>query len=399
MKDLINRGKEVFMNTYSQFPLVIEKGDGVYVYDSKGNKYLDFVAGIAVNSLGYNNEKLVKALKNQLNKLTHCSNLYWNEPAIEAAELLKKYSTLDKVFFCNSGAEAVEGSLKLARKYAKKYLGNNKTEIITMKNSFHGRTFGAVTATGQTKYQKGLGPLLPGIKYCEFNNIKSLEDTIDDKTCAVLVEPIQGEGGIKPADVEYLKKVRELCDKNNLILIFDEVQCGIGRTGEIFAYQHYNVKPDIVALAKGLGGGVPIGAILANEKAASGFCPGDHASTFGGNPLVCSAAKVVIEEISDSQYLENIKKQGKYLTKKLNELKSKYKMILDVRGHGLMQGMEMNMPVKEIILECMDKGLLLVGSGERIIRFVPPLIIQKKGIDSAIKILEDVILRVKYLND
>ncbi|MCT4543131.1 MAG: aspartate aminotransferase family protein [Vallitalea sp.] len=399
MKDLINRGKEVFMNTYSQFPLVIEKGDGVYVYDSKGNKYLDFVAGIAVNSLGYNNEKLVKALKNQLNKLTHCSNLYWNEPAIEAAELLKKYSTLDKVFFCNSGAEAVEGSLKLARKYAKKYLGNNKTEIITMKNSFHGRTFGAVTATGQTKYQKGLGPLLPGIKYCEFNNIKSLEDTIDDKTCAVLVEPIQGEGGIKPADVEYLKKVRKLCDKNNLILIFDEVQCGIGRTGEIFAYQHYNVKPDIVALAKGLGGGVPIGAILANEKAASGFCPGDHASTFGGNPLVCSAAKVVIEEISDPQYLENIKKQGKYLTKKLNELKSKYKMILDVRGHGLMQGMEMNMPVKEIILECMDKGLLLVGSGERIIRFVPPLIIQKKEIDSAIKILEDVILRVKYLND
>ncbi|MCT4687179.1 aspartate aminotransferase family protein [Vallitalea sp.] len=391
MEQLINKGKKVFMSTYAQFPIVIEKGEGVKVYDEDGNEYIDFVAGIAVNSLGYKNERLVTELKEQLDKLTHCSNLYWNEPAIEAAGLLVEYSGLDKVFFCNSGAEAIEGSLKLARKYAKKNLGTNKNEIITMKNSFHGRTYGAVTATGQLKYQKGLDPLLPGVKYAEFNNIESLKEVIDDNTCAVLMEPIQGEGGIRPANKEYLKQVREICDKNKLVLIFDEVQCGIGRTGEIFAYELYEVKPDIVALAKGLGGGVPIGAVIANEEVAKGFCPGDHASTFGGNPLVCTAAKVVLEEISDNEILDNVKVQGNYLTMKLNELKDKYDFITDVRGHGLMLGMEMDIPVKDIIIKCMEKGLLLVGSGERIIRFVPPLIVKKEDIDSAILVLGSVL--------
>ncbi|WP_304942662.1 aspartate aminotransferase family protein [Vallitalea guaymasensis] len=391
MEQLINKGKEVFMSTYAQFPIVIEKGEGVKVYDKDGNEYIDFVAGIAVNSLGYKNERLVAELKEQLDKLTHCSNLYWNEPAIEAAGLLVEHSGLDKVFFCNSGAEAIEGSLKLARKYAKKNLGADKNGIITMKNSFHGRTYGAVTATGQLKYQKGLDPLLPGVKYAEFNNIESLEEAIDDNTCAVLLEPIQGEGGIRPANKEYLKQVREICDKNNLVLIFDEVQCGIGRTGEIFAYGLYDVKPDIVALAKGLGGGVPIGAVIANEKVAEGFCPGDHASTFGGNPLVCTAAKVVLEEISNEGILDNIKIQGNYLTKKLNELKDKYDLITDVRGHGLMLGMEMNIPVKDIIKKCMEKRLLLVGSGERIIRFVPPFIVKKEDIDSAVSVLGSVL--------
>ncbi|GKX31123.1 acetylornithine aminotransferase [Vallitalea longa] len=391
MEQLINKGKELLMNTYAQFPIVIEKGEGVKVYDNKGNEYLDFVAGIAVNCLGYKNDKLIAALKQQLEKLIHCSNLYWNEPAIEAAELLVEHSKLDKVFFCNSGAEAIEGSLKLARKYAKKNLGDNKNEIITMKNSFHGRTYGAVTATGQLKYQKGLDPLLPGVKYAEFNNIESLLQAIDYNTCAVLLEPIQGEGGIRPANKEYLKQVRDICDMNNLVLIFDEVQCGMGRTGEMFAYQLYDVKPDIVALAKGLGSGVPIGAVIANEEIAKGFNPGDHASTFGGNPLACTAAKVVLEEISKNDFLDNVKEQGNYLTKKLNELKDKYEFITDVRGHGLMKGMEMNIPVKDVIKKCMEKGLLLVGSGERIIRFVPPLIVKKDDIDSAIAILGSVL--------
>ena len=391
MEQLIKEGNEIFLNTYNPFPIVIEKGEGVKVYDTKGNEYIDFVAGIAVTSLGYKNEKMINELKQQLDKLLHCSNLYWNEPAIKAAKLLVKNSELDRVFFCNSGAEAIEGSLKLARKYAKKKMMSNKNEIITMKNSFHGRTYGAVTATGQLKYQKGLDPLLPGVKYAEFNNIKSLIEAIDNNTCAVLLEPIQGEGGIRPAHKEYLKQVREICDMNDLVLIFDEVQCGMGRTGEVFAYQLYDVKPDIVALAKGLGSGVPIGAVIANEKVASGFNPGDHASTFGGNPLVCTAAKVVLEEISKDGFLDNVKTQGKYLTKKLNELKDKYEFVIDVRGHGLMLGMEMNIPAKDIISKCMNKGLLLVGSGERIIRFVPPLIVQKEDIDTAIKILDSVL--------
>lgn len=391
MEQLINKGKELLMNTYAQFPIVIEKGEGVRVSDNEGNEYIDFVAGIAVNCLGYKNDKLIGALKQQLEKLTHCSNLYWNEPAIEAAELLVENSKLDKVFFCNSGAEAIECSLKLARKYAKKNLGDNKSEIITMKNSFHGRTYGAVTATGQLKYQKGLDPLLPGVKYAEFNNIESLLQAIDYNTCAVLLELIQGEGGIRPANKEYLKQVRDICDMNNLVLIFDEVQCGMGRTGEMFAYQLYDVKPDVVALAKGLGGGVPIGAVIANEKVAKGFSPGDHASTFGGNPLVCTAAKVVLAEISKKGFLDNVKEQGNYLFHKLNELKDKYEFITDVRGHGLMLGMEMNIPVKDIIKKCMEKGLLLVGSGERIIRFVPPLIVKKEDIDSAIAILGSVL--------
>ncbi|MCT4596274.1 MAG: aspartate aminotransferase family protein [Vallitalea sp.] len=391
MSKLIDKGKTVFMNTYAQFPLVIDRGEGVYVFDNNGNKYLDFVAGIAVNSLGYKNDKLEKELTMQLSKLTHCSNLYWNEPAIEAAELLVESSKLDKVFFSNSGAEAVEGAMKLARKYAKKYLGKNKIEIITMKNSFHGRTYGAVTATGQTKYQKGLDPLLPGITYCDFNNIESLKNAINDNTCAVLLEPIQGEGGIKPANKQYLKDVRKICDDNNLVLIFDEVQCGVGRTGEMFAYMLYDVKPDIVALAKGLGAGVPIGAVIANEKVAEGFCPGDHATTFGGNPLVCTAAKVVLQELNKGNILNNVREQGKYLRKKLNEIKDKYDFVSDVRGHGLMLGIECSIPVKEIIAKCIEKGLLLVGSGTNVIRFVPPLVISSEEIVEGISIIGEVL--------
>lgn len=387
MSSYIDKGNQYVMNTYSRFPLTLVKGEGVYAYDENGKKYLDFVAGIAVNSLGHGNKKLTEAIKNQAESLIHISNLYWNIKQVTLAEKLVKNSVFGKAFFCNSGAEAVEASLKLARKYAVKS-GSGKYEIIAMKNSFHGRTFGAITATGQQKYQEGLSPLLPGIKHAVYNDFESLMALVDEKTCAVLLEPVQGESGIHPADKEYLKKVRELCDEKGILLIFDEVQCGVGRCGSLFAFEQYSVSPDIVALAKGLAGGVPIGAMLATEKASEGFKPGDHASTFGGNPLAAAAANVVIDEILDNGLLENVKKQGAYLTKKLTELKDKHSCIIDVRGMGLMQGIELDFPVKEVIAKCIEKGLLLVGAGEKVIRFVPPLIVSTEEIDECIEILD-----------
>jgi len=391
MNEWIERGSKVIMNTYSQFPIVIEKGNGVYLWDSKGKKYLDFVAGIAVNALGYNDPDYVEQISLQLTKLQHCSNLYWMIPSIELSEILVQNSCFHRAFYCNSGAEAVEAAIKLSRKYGKKHHGENCYEIITMKKSFHGRTLATVTATGQTKYQKGFNPLIPGFSYVEFNNFIELEEAVSEKTCAIIIEPIQGEGGIHPAEKAYLQKVRSLCDKNDIVLIFDEVQCGIGRTGELFAYELFNIKPDIVSLAKGLGGGFPIGAMLAIQSKADAFQPGDHASTFGGNPLACTAGKIVLDKLLDKGVLENVQKQGKYLKEKLIELKEKYEMILDVRGYGLMLGMELNCLVKDIVVECMNKGLLLLGAGENVIRFVPPLIITKNDVDLGLEILEGVL--------
>ena len=391
MKEWIERGSKVIMNTYSQFPIVIEKGNGVYLWDSEGKKYLDFIAGIAVNALGYNDSDYVEQISLQLSKLQHCSNLYWMIPSIELSEVLVQNSCFDKVFYCNSGAEAVEAAIKLSKKYGKKHHGENCYEIITMKKSFHGRTMATVTATGQTKYQKGFDPLMPGFSYVEFNNFNELEEAVSDKTCAILIEPIQGEGGINPAEKSYLQKVRSLCDKNDIVLIFDEVQCGIGRIGEIFAYQLFNIKPDIVSLAKGLGGGFPIGAMLAVQSKAEAFQPGDHASTFGGNPLACTAGKTVLNKLLEKGVLENVQTQGKYLKDKLIELKVKFEMIIDVRGYGLMLGMELNCSVKNIVVESMNKGLLLLGAGENVLRFVPPLIIGKSEIDEGLEILEGVL--------
>jgi len=391
MNKWIERGKKVIMNTYSQFPIVIEKGNGVYLWDSEGKKYLDFIAGIAVNALGYNDSDYVEQISLQLSKLQHCSNLYWMIPSIELSEVLVQNSCFDKVFYCNSGAEAVEAAIKLSKKYGKKHHGENCYEIITMKKSFHGRTMATVTATGQTKYQKGFDPLMPGFSYVEFNNFNELEEAVSDKTCAILIEPIQGEGGINPAEKSYLQKVRSLCDKNDIVLIFDEVQCGVGRIGEIFAYQLFNIKPDIVSLAKGLGGGFPIGAMLAVQSKAEAFQPGDHASTFGGNPLACTAGKTVLNKLLEKGVLENVQTQGKYLKDKLIELKVKFEMIIDVRGYGLMLGMELNCSVKNIVVECMNKGLLLLGAGENVLRFVPPLIIGKSEIDEGLEILEGVL--------
>lgn len=380
------------MNTYNRLPIAVEKGDGVYLYDEEGNKYLDFVAGIAVNCLGYKNQKFIDALNNQAALYNHCSNLYYIRQQAELAELLVENTCFDKVFFCNSGAESIEAALKLARKF-----GNSKkdgcNEIISMKNSFHGRTLGAVTATGQDKYHKGFQPLLSNISYAQYNDIESVENLITENTCAILVEPIQGEGGLLPAKIEFLQKLREICTQKNIILIFDEVQTGIGRTGKLFAYQHYGVEPDIICMAKGLANGLPIGAMMAKDFVASNFVPGDHASTFGGNPIVTACAKIVIEEIVENKLLDNVQETGAYLKGKLENLKNEFSFIKEVRGLGLMVGIELDISVAEIISGCQQESLLLIGAGSNVIRFLPPLIASKQNVDDAIAILTKVLLK------
>lgn len=385
------KGKEVVMNTYNRFPITLEKGEGMYVYDENNKKYLDFAAGIAVNALGHNHKKLVKAIAEQASKLIHVSNLYWTKPQIELAEKLVKIGDFDKAFFCNSGAEAIEGALKISRKYGSK---TGRSEIITMLHSFHGRTFGAITATGQPHYQEGLGELLPNIKYAKYNDIQSLKDTITDKTCAIFLEPVQGEGGIIPADKEYLQEVRKICDEKDIVLVFDEIQCGVGRLGTFYAYQYYGVVPDCVCMAKGIAGGIPCGVLMAKQKVADSFKPGDHASTFGGNPLATSAGNVVVDELLNNGVLENAKKQGEYLEKCLKQLKSEFECIVEVRGVGLMQGIELNVLVADIIAETINNGLLLVNAGKNVIRFVPSLIVSKEEIDEAMDILKSAIKNV-----
>ena len=393
MEDIVKTGEKVLMHTYSRFPLVFEKGEGVYLYDENGKKYLDFVAGIAVNDLGYNDEGLNKALEEQMHKLYHVSNLYYTKANVEAAKTLVDNSALDRVFFCNSGAEATEAALKLSRLYAYKFR-NKETKIIAMNNSFHGRTFGSITATGQLKYQKGLGPILPGVVHVPFMDFEAIEKEAKSGACGIIIEPVQGEGGIRPASKEFLQKVRALCDELDILLIFDEVQCGIGRSGYLFAYEYFDVVPDVVCMAKGLGGGFPIGAILVKEEKAKGFEPGNHASTFGGNALASTASKYVLNKIINENILDNVKEQGIYLKSKLEQLKEKYDFINDVRGIGLMLGMEFEFPVSDIINKAIDKGLLLLNSGQNIIRFVPPLIISKDEIDEGITILDSILQEI-----
>lgn len=378
------------MHTYNRFQTEIVRGEGVYVFDENDKKYLDFTAGIAVNSLGYGDEDCIKAVENQLHQFNHCSNLYYSRPQAEVAEILVENSCFEKVFFCNSGAEATETMIKIARKFGKTK-GENCSKIITMKNSFHGRTTGAITATGQTKYQKSFTPLLPDIVYAEFNNIESIKELADENTCAVIVEPMQGEGGMKPASKEFLKDLRKICDENNILLGFDEVQCGIGRTGELFAYQAYGVEPDMVGMAKGLANGIPIGAVAAKGIASTILEAGDHASTFGGNPLACSAAKVVLTKLTKGNLLQKVKDTGEYLKNKLSELVEKYDFVKEVRGLGLMIGLELTVPAKDILNKCMERNLLLIGAGANIIRFVPPLIITKTDADKAISILDEIL--------
>ncbi|MGB9781140.1 acetylornithine transaminase [Caldanaerobacter sp.] len=393
---MITYEKKYLMDTYNRYPIMLVRGEGTRVWDSEGNAYLDFVAGIAVNSLGHCHPALVEAIKKQAETLIHCSNLYWNEKQIELARMISENSFGGKVFFANSGAEANEGAIKLARKYASLKYGGKRYKIITAKNSFHGRTFGALTATGQEKYHKGFGPLLAGFKYVPLNDIEALYEAVDDEVCAIMLEVIQGEGGIHEATPEYVKAVREICDENDLLFILDEVQTGIGRTGKLFGYEHYGVLPDIMTLAKGLGGGFPIGAIVAKEDKAV-FKPGDHASTFGGNPLACAAGVAVLNEVTKDGFLEGVDKKGKYFREGLETLQKKHKVVKEIRGKGLMVGCEVDLEdASEIVLKALEKGLLINSVSHNVLRFVPPLIVTEEEIDEALQILDDVLSEIRF---
>ncbi|HOJ88789.1 MAG TPA: acetylornithine transaminase [Pseudothermotoga sp.] len=379
------------MNTYNRFPSILDHGKGSLVWDIEGKVYLDFAAGIAVNVLGHSHPKLVSSLKKQAERMIHCSNLYWTEPQMKLARILSENTIGGKVFFVNSGTEANETAIKLARKFGRK-ISPNKFKILSAVNSFHGRTLGSLSATAQPKYQEAFTPLVDGFEYFQFNDVDSIKPKISEQVCAIMIEPIQGESGIIPATKEFLIEVRKLCDEHNILLIFDEVQCGMGRTGKLFAYQNYGVIPDVLTIAKGLGGGVPIGAVIANEK-ADVFEPSDHGSTFGGNPLACSAGITVMEEILKEGFLQRVQKLGDLLKNELEKMKRKFPTVIkEIRGIGLMIGMELNqLSAKEFAATCFEEGLLVVPAGNNTIRFLPPLTIKQKQIKEAMKIVQKVL--------
>ncbi|MBI5682116.1 MAG: acetylornithine transaminase [Deltaproteobacteria bacterium] len=389
-QEIINLTSKYIANTYNRFPIAITKGKGCRVWDADGKEYLDFVAGLAVCNLGHCHPKVVKAIQEQAEKLIHISNLYYIEPQAELAELLCKNSFADKVFFCNSGAEANEAAIKLARKYFKDK-DENKFQIITMEKSFHGRTMATLAATGQKKFQQGFEPLLEKFIYVPFDDVQAVESAITPETCAVMVEPIQGEGGVNIPSDNYLKGLKALCKGKGMLLIFDEVQVGMGRTGKLFAYEHYGVTPDIMTLAKGLAGGVAIGAMLATDEIAKSFVPGTHASTFGGNPLATAAGIAALKAVLEEGILENCQKIGKYLIEKLHKLKAEYPFIKEVRGKGLMIGMELDIPGADIVKKCLEKGLLINCTADKIIRFIPPLVVTKDEVDEMFEILMPVL--------
>jgi acetylornithine/N-succinyldiaminopimelate aminotransferase len=376
------------LHTYKRYQIILDKGEDVYLYDTEGKKYLDFAAGIAVFALGYNNKEYNDALKAQLDKLVHTSNYYYNVPAIDAAKKLATATGLDRVFFTNSGTESIEGAIKLAKKYAYNKDGSTDHEIISMNNSFHGRSMGALSVTGNNEYQKAFKPLIGGIKFAEFNNLESVKNLITEKTCAIIIEPVQGEGGIYPAAAEFLQGVKDLCEENDILLVFDEVQCGMGRTGSMFAFQQYGLKPDIMAVAKALGCGVPVGAFLANEKAASAMVPGDHGTTYGGNPLVCAAVSKVFDLFESCEIINHVNEITPYLEGELDKLVEEYSFIIERRGKGLMQGLEFSVPVGDIILKAQELGLIIITAGKNIIRLVPPLIITQEHVDEMIEKLK-----------
>lgn len=384
--EIMSRGQEVVMNTYGRFPIALVKGKGSYVWDANGKQYLDFVGGIAVCDLGHCPDELQQVIKEQAGLLWHVSNLYWIEPQVKLAEKLINISGLGKAFFCNSGAEANEAAIKLVRKYFFRQKEPQRNQIIVFKDSFHGRTLATLTATGQSKYQEGFAPLPEGFVYADYNDLVSVEKLINDQTAAIMLEPVQGEGGVNPADPVFLNSLRRICNREGILLVFDEVQCGVGRTGKFMACQSCGVLPDIVTMAKGLGGGFPIGAMLATDKAATGFLPGDHASTFGGNPLAAAVADKVVELVSAPVFLENVNKMGGYLRKSLEDIRDD--RIVGVRGQGLMLGVEFKTPVKDLVQICMQNGLLLLGAGPHVLRFVPPLNINEKEINQAAGILK-----------
>ena len=384
MNEQMKESEESILHTYNRFPVVFEKGQGCYLYDSEGKEYLDFAAGIAVNSLGYHYPGYDEALKDQIDKLMHISNLYYNEPIIEAGAKLVKASKMSKAFFTNSGTEAIEGALKAAKKYAYVRDGHADHEIIAMKHSFHGRSMGALAVTGNKHYQEAFGPMIPGIKFAQYNDLDSVKELVNDKTCAIIFETVQGEGGIYPATKEFIEGVRKLCDEKGILLILDEIQCGMGRTGSMFAFQQYGVKPDILTVAKALGCGVPVGAFAATEEVAKALVPGDHGTTYGGNPLACAAATKVFELFEKQHVLDNVKEVSAYFEEKLDELVETIDVVVERRGMGLMQGLELSVNPKDVIAKALDNGLILFSAGTNVIRFVPPLVITKADVDECI---------------
>ena len=377
--------------TYSRYPVTLVRGKGSRVWDYNGKEYLDFLSGIAVCNLGHCHPAVVKAAQDQLEKLIHVSNFFYTEPQAELAELLADNSFADKIFFCNSGAEANEAAIKLARKYEHEHADPNRYEIITMGYSFHGRTFATLSATGQAKFHNGFEPLLPGFQHVPFNDIDALKGAVTNLTSAIMLEPIQGEGGVNIPSVKFMKEVRQLCDERDILLIFDEVQVGMGRTGKLFAYEHFGVEPDIMTLAKALAGGLPAGAMLAGKKIAESFSPGTHASTFGGNPAVMAAGAAVMKELTTTDVLDNCSEMGRYFCTKLNTLKDEYpEIIKEIRGKGLIIGVELNIDGKEIVKSCLNKGLIINCTRDTVLRFLPPINVKKEDVDECFDILRSI---------
>lgn len=387
-QEYINTAENDLLHTYNRFGLVLDHGEGVYLYDTDGKKYLDFAAGIAVCALGYSNEAYKAALKNQVDALLHTSNLYYNPPIIRAAEAVIKASGMDRVFFTNSGTEAIEGAIKAAKKYAFTRDGHAGHEIIAMKHSFHGRSIGALSVTGNAHYQEPFEPLMPGVKFADYNDLDSVKALVTDKTCAIIMETVQGEGGIYPAEEAFLEGVRQLCDDNDILLILDEIQCGMGRTGKMFAWQNYGVKPDIMTSAKALGCGVPVGAFMMTQKVADkSLAPGDHGTTYGGNPFVGAAISAVFEQFDKLHILEHVNDLTPYLEAELDKLVDKYECLTARRGKGFMQGLECTLPVGQVSAKALEKGLIVITAGSNVLRFVPPLVIEKAHVDEMIKLL------------
>ncbi|PZW99965.1 aspartate aminotransferase family protein [Lachnoanaerobaculum umeaense] len=393
MKDQVDFAEHLLLKTYNRYQVVFDHGDGIKLYDTEGNEYLDFFAGIAVQGLGYNYKGLNKALKEQADKLWHISNYFYNEPVIVAGQKLLEISDMEKVFFTNSGTEAIEGAVKIAKKYGTKTGG--RYEIIAMEGSFHGRSLGALSVTGNEHYREDFYPLIPGIKFAKYNDLESVKNLVTDKTCAIILETIQGEGGIHPATKEFLEGIKKLTDEKDLILILDEIQCGMGRSGNFFAWQEYGIKPDVMTVAKALGNGVPIGAFLTAGKASDVLKPGDHGSTYGGNPLVCAVASKVLDIFKEDSIIENVRVVGKYLREKLDELARSYQSINEVRGKGLLLGVEFDKPVADIIKSALtDERLVLINAGSNVLRFIPPLIISKSDVDDALCRLKRVLEKI-----
>ena len=381
-QELMNLADRCLLHTYNRYPIILEKGEGVYLYDTQGKQYLDFASGIGVQALGYGNQELNAAVKKQVDLLMHTSNLYYNMPVIRAAEWAVKASGMERVFFTNSGTEAIEGAVKAARKYAYVRDGHTDHTIIAMENSFHGRTIGALSVTGNPRYQEAFEPLMPGVRFAAFNDLDSVKNQIDETTCAILLETVQGEGGIYPAEPEFLQGIKELCQEHDILLILDEIQCGMGRCGQMFAWQHYGVKPDIMACAKAIGGGVPVGAFFLTERVAEkSLAPGDHGSTYGGNPLVGAAVDKVFSIFERDHIPEHAREMGVYLEKTLEEMAEEFDCIKGRRGLGLMQGLVLDIPVGDVVKAAQEQGLLVITAGGNVLRMLPPLIIEKKHVD------------------